>query len=96
MLVASASPLNTAWAGELPPAAPLVLSSTRNEEPLFQAAICKYGERRPRVLSAGYCRFCGLPTGSPAYSRMRSRLSRAGYLAAAGPAANARSTLAVT
>ena len=43
-----------------------------------------------------HCRFPGLPIGSPTYSCMASRLSRAGYLAAAGPSANARSTFAVT
>jgi hypothetical protein len=34
--------------------------------------------------------------GSPEYSGMTSRLSRAGWLSAAGPSAKARSTFAVT
>jgi hypothetical protein len=34
--------------------------------------------------------------GSPEYSRMASRLSRAGWASAAGPSAKARSTFAVT
>ena len=51
---------------------------------------------RPDAAAAGYCRSAGLPIGSPAYSCMASRLSRAGYLAAAGPSANARSRFVVT
>src|SRR5580693_8925496 len=43
-----------------------------------------------------YCRLAGLPMGSPTYSCMASRLSWAGYLAAAGPSANARSRFVVT
>ncbi len=43
-----------------------------------------------------HCRFAGLPMGSPTYSCMASRLSCAGYLAAAGPSANARRMFAVT
>ena len=41
-------------------------------------------------------RLCWEAIGSPAHSSMASRLSCAGYFAAAGPSAKARRTLAVT
>ena len=41
-------------------------------------------------------RSCWAAIGSPGYSRIASRLSRAGYLPAAGPSAKAWKTLAVT
>ena len=41
-------------------------------------------------------RLCPAEIGSPGHSRIASRLSCAGYFAAAGPSANARRTLAVT
>ncbi len=51
----------------------------------------------PTIMAPGvYQRLCWAAMGSPAHSFIASRLSRAGYFAAAGPSAKATSRFVVT
>src|SRR5215472_3981557 len=64
VLAASASPLNTAPAGVLPPGPPVGLASTTNLAPPFQAAISP-GDWAEPIESLSTMKIAGLPVEPP-------------------------------